>query len=127
VLLVFVCGCYAPAALEEKKGFCFFWPSKERDFIFCLDLGLIGGIGVLMTFPAHSRGRPSPFSVGKKYENPTAASDAMKGSARARFVIAAPAKAEESLGKDSERTICGGIEIWFFNQILIKLSNELGF
>jgi hypothetical protein len=38
----------------------------------------------------------------------------MKGSARARFVIAAPAKAEERLGKDSEWTICGGIELDFF-------------
>jgi hypothetical protein len=48
-----------------------------------------------MTFPAHSRGGPSPFSVAKKNENATAASDAMKGSAKARVVIAAPAKAEE--------------------------------
>ena len=34
----------------------------------------------------------------------------MKGSASARVVIAAPAKAEDRLGKDSERTICGGID-----------------
>ncbi len=34
-----------------------------------------------------------------------AASDAMKGSARARVVIAAPAEAEERLGNDSERMI----------------------
>ena len=47
----------------------------------------------------------------------------MKGSANARLVIAAPAKAEESLGKDSERTICGGIEIWVFNQILRNVVN----
>ena len=51
----------------------------------------------------------------------------MKGSAKARLVIAAPAKAEDRLGKVCERTICGGIEFDFFNQILIKLSNELGF
>ena len=31
VFLVFVCGWYAPAALEKKKVF-FFWTSKERDF-----------------------------------------------------------------------------------------------
>ena len=37
----------------------------------------------------------SSFSVAKKNENATAASDAMKGSAKARVVIAAPAKAEE--------------------------------
>ncbi len=49
-----------------------------------------------MTFPAHSRGGPSPFSVGKKYENPTAASDGMKGSTMAWVVSAAPAKAEEA-------------------------------
>ena len=36
-----------------------------------------------------------PFSLGKKYQNPTAAPAAMKGSARARTVIAAPVKAEE--------------------------------
>jgi hypothetical protein len=35
----------------------------------------------------------------------------MKGSGMARFVIAAPAKAEDRLGKDSERTICGGFGI----------------
>ena len=51
----------------------------------------------------------------------------MKGSARARLVIAAPAEAEDRLGKDSERTICDWIEFDFFNQILIKLSIELGF
>ena len=51
----------------------------------------------------------------------------MKGSARAKLVIAAPAKAEDRLGRDSEWTICGGIEFDFFNQILIKLSIELGF
>ena len=37
----------------------------------------------------------------------------MKGSAKARVVIAAPAKAEDRLGKDSEWTICGGIGISF--------------
>ena len=34
-----------------------------------------------------------PFSIGKKYQNPTAAPAAMKGSAKARTVIAAPVKA----------------------------------
>ena len=47
----------------------------------------------------------------------------MKGSAKARLVIAAPAKAEERLGKDSEWTICGGIEIRVFNQILRNAVN----
>jgi hypothetical protein len=47
----------------------------------------------------------------------------MKGSAKARLVTAAPAKAEERLGKDSEWTICGGIEIWVFNQILRNAVN----
>ena len=50
----------------------------------------------------------------------------MKGSAKARLVIAAPAKAEERLGKDSEWTICGGIEIWVFNQILRNAVNWTG-
>jgi len=36
-----------------------------------------------------------PFSIGKKYQNPTAAPAAMKGSARAGSVIAAPVNAEE--------------------------------
>jgi hypothetical protein len=108
--LVFVCGWYAPAALEEKKGFCFFWPSKERNSFFCLDSGLIGTIGFLMTFPAHCRGGLNfSFPSAEKKQNAAAASDAMKGSAKARVVIAAPAKAEDRLGKDSERTICG----WF--------------
>jgi hypothetical protein len=49
-----------------------------------------------MIFPAHSRGGPSPFSVAKKNENATAASDAMKVSGLARVVIAAPAEAEEA-------------------------------
>ena len=40
-----------------------------------------------------------PFSVGKKYQNPTAAPAAMKGSAKARTVIAAPANAEKRLLK----------------------------
>jgi hypothetical protein len=40
---------------------------------------------------------PSPFSVGKKYQNPTAAPDAMKGSARVKSVIAAPVNAEQRL------------------------------
>jgi hypothetical protein len=34
--LAFVCGGYEPAALVEKMGFCFFWPSKERVFNFGL-------------------------------------------------------------------------------------------
>ena len=37
----------------------------------------------------------SPFSVAKKDQNATAAPAAMKGSARARVVIAAPVNAEE--------------------------------
>jgi hypothetical protein len=45
---------------------------------------------------AHSRGGPSSFPVAEKNQNATAASDAMKGSAKARVVIAAPAKAEET-------------------------------
>jgi hypothetical protein len=51
----------------------------------------------------------------------------MNVSGLARVVTAAPAKAEDRLVRVCERTICGGIEFDFFNQILIKLSNELGF
>jgi hypothetical protein len=47
----------------------------------------------------------------------------MKGSGLARVVIAAPAKAEDRLGRVCERTICGGIEFDFFNQILISTVN----
>ena len=53
----------------------------------------------------------------------------MKGSAKARVFIAAPAKAEERWGRDSEWTICGGIEFDFFNQILrstVKWTGILG-
>jgi len=46
-----------------------------------------------------------PFSVGKKYQNPTAAPDAMKGSARAKPVIAAPAPDENRDG----RTVINGL------------------
>ena len=48
----------------------------------------------------------------------TAASDAMKGSGLARVVIAAPDKAEDRLGRDSERTICGGFEFDFLIKFL---------
>ena len=41
----------------------------------------------------------SSFSVAKKNQNATAAPAAMKGSARARTVIAAPVKAEDRLLK----------------------------
>ena len=41
----------------------------------------------------------SPFPVAKKYQNPTAAPDAMKGSGLASLVRAAPAKAEQRLLK----------------------------
>jgi hypothetical protein len=41
--------------------------------------------------------------VVEKDQKTTAASDAMKGSALARFVIAAPAKAEKRSGKGSAR------------------------
>jgi hypothetical protein len=41
----------------------------------------------------------------------TAASDAMKVSAKAWVVTAAPAKAEERLGRVCERTICGWFEL----------------
>jgi len=34
-VLLFVCGWIAPAALREKIGFCFFWPSKERNISAC--------------------------------------------------------------------------------------------
>jgi len=50
---------------------------------------------LLLTFPALGRGGASPFPVVEKDQKTTAASDAMKGSARARLVIAAPTKAEE--------------------------------
>jgi hypothetical protein len=40
----------------------------------------------------------------------TAASDAIKGSAGARIVTAAPAKAEDRLGRVCEWTICGSFE-----------------
>ena len=53
-------------------------------------------IGVLMIFPAHSRGELNfSFPSAEKKQNAAAASDAMKGCARARVVIAAPAEAEE--------------------------------
>ena len=50
------------------------------------------------------------FSWMKIKQKITAASDAMKVSAEARLVIAAPAKAEDRLGKVCERTICGWFE-----------------
>ncbi len=53
----------------------------------------------------------------------------MKGSGLAGVVTSAPAKAEYRLGKDSEWTICGGIEFDFFNQILrftVKWTGILG-
>jgi hypothetical protein len=51
--LAFVCGGYEPAALVEKMGFCFFWPSKERvfNFVFLLTAG------AAMIYPAN----PLPF------------------------------------------------------------------
>ena len=51
---------------------------------------------VFLTFPAHCRGGLNfSFPSAEKKQNAAAASDAMKGSAKARLVIAAPAKAEE--------------------------------
>ena len=49
-------------------------------------------------FPAHSRGWGLNFSFpsAEKKQNAAAASDAMKVSAKAGLVIAAPAKAEEA-------------------------------
>ena len=52
-LLVFVCGWYAPAALEEKKGF-FLLESKERDSRYIDD------------FPAHRRGVAIHFFLDEK-------------------------------------------------------------
>ena len=63
------------------------------------------------------------FPSAEKKQNAAAVSDAMKGSARARLVIAAPAKAKDRLGRDSEWTICGGIEFDFFYQISISNVN----
>ena len=52
-------------------------------------------------FPANSRGGASSFPVAEKNQNATAAPDAMKGCAKARVVIAAPANAEQRLLKFS--------------------------
>ena len=54
------------------------------------------------------------FPSAEKKQNAAAASDAMKVSGLARFFIAAPAKAEDRLGRDSERTICDGFGISVF-------------
>ena len=51
-------------------------------------------------------GSYSLFPGWKSKQKITAASDAMKGSAKARVVIAAPAEAEERLGKDCARGFC---------------------
>ena len=48
----------------------------------------------------------------------------MKGSGLSRVVIAAPAKAEDRLGKDSERTICGGIGIVFLLCNLLVIARR---
>jgi hypothetical protein len=53
----------------------------------------------------------------------------MKGCAKARVVIAAPAKAEERLGRVCEWTICGGFKFDFFIKFLrtnIKCTWILG-
>ena len=72
-----------------------------------------------LTFPAHGRGGLVLFLSQKSDQNATAASDAMKGSARAGVVIAAPAKAEDRLGRVCERTLCGGFGISFFYSIIL--------
>ena len=64
--------------------------------------------------PAHSRGEPSSFPVAEKNQNATAAPDAMKGSGLANVVRAAPANAEQRLGRVCEWTICGGFKFDFF-------------
>ena len=46
--------------LRGKKGFCFFWPSKERNISACVALRFYGW------FPAHSRGGLFTFSLMKK-------------------------------------------------------------
>jgi hypothetical protein len=55
--------------------------------------------------------------VAEKNQNATAAPDAVKGSAKARVVTAAPANAEERLGRVCEWTICSRFEFDFFYQI----------
>ncbi len=59
----------------------------------------------------------SLFPGWKSKQKITAASDAMKGSELARVVTAAPAKAEDRLGRVCERTICGWFEFDFFYPI----------
>ena len=55
-----------------------------------------------------------------------AASDAMKGSEKARLVIAAPAEAEERWRRACERTICGWIGIYFlwYNPLVIARRHD---
>ena len=79
-----MCGWYEPAALWEKRAFVSFGLQKKENSRYIDD------------WPAHSRGGPSSFPVVEKNQKTTAASDAMKGCAKARVVLAAPAKAEET-------------------------------
>ncbi len=67
----------------------------------------------MMIYPLIAAGGYSLFPWWKSKQKITAASDAMKGSALARVFIAAPAKAEDRWGKDSEWTICGWFELGF--------------
>jgi hypothetical protein len=60
---------------------------------------------IFYDFPRSLPRGPSPFPIVEKDQKTTAASDAMKGSGLARLVIAAPAKAEDRLG----RVCAGGI------------------
>jgi hypothetical protein len=51
-VLLFVCGWIAPAALWEKIGFCFFWPSKERN---TNDIGDYPVVGVIHQPPMNNK------------------------------------------------------------------------
>ncbi len=59
--MAFVCGGYEPAALVEKMGFCFFWPSKERVFNLVVNSTLV----VLLIFPLIAAGA-FPFPIAEK-------------------------------------------------------------
>jgi len=60
-VLLFVCGWIAPAALWEKIGFCFFWPSKERNIITCTACVLSNEPPPLIPPPAGDIGRLEKF------------------------------------------------------------------
>ena len=104
--------------LRGKNRLLFLLAFKRKRFIFLFGLGFNRGKWIFNDYlPAHSRGEPSSFPVAEKNQNATAASDAMKGSAKARVVIAAPANAEQRLGRVCEWTICSRFKFDFLYQI----------